>query len=104
MMGAYKPDRRGLRELGKSPEMSALCVAAAEYGREWAKRLPVEGPPGRVAEYRAGFRVEAAPVTVAGERRAGALLINDSEVERIFGGRNKTLGRAIAQIEGVTIR
>lgn len=103
-MTAYKPDRRGLRELGKSPEMSRVCVEAAERGMEWAKRLPVEGPPDRLAEYRAGFRVEASPVTVAGEQRAGALLINDSDVERIFGGRNKTLARAVAQIEGATIR
>lgn len=100
---SYKPDRRGLRELSRSKEMQRVCVAAAERGKEWAQRLPVEGPQHLVDEYRAGFRTEPAMVTVSGEQRAGALLINDSSVERIFGTRNRTLYRAIAQIEGVSI-
>lgn len=99
----YVPDRRGLRELGNSKEMSKLCQRAAEHGRQWALRVPLDGPSRLVGEYRAGFRVEPDTVTVRGEPRAGALLINDSAVERIFGTRNRTLYRAIAQIEGAKI-
>lgn len=99
----YQPDRRGLRELARSKEMSKVCVAAAEHGREWAQRVPLEGPSRLVGEYRAAFRVQPEMVTVRGEQRAGALLINESSVERIFGTRNRTLYRAIAQIEGARI-
>lgn len=100
----YVPDRRGLRELSASQTVSAACVRAAERGADWARRLPVEGPERLLHQYRAGFRVEPAKVQVGGETRSGALLINDSDVERIFGARNHVLWRAVAQIEGMQVR
>lgn len=100
----YVPDRRGLRKLSATGAVGSACVAAAERGADWARRLPVDGPEDLLSRYRAGFRVESAKVQVGGESRAGALLINDSDVERIFGGRNHVLWRAVAQIEGLQIR
>lgn len=37
------------------------------------------------------------------KRRAGALVINDHELERVFGGRNRTLYRALGALDGVRI-
>ena len=99
----YVPDRRGLRALASSSGVGAVCVAAAEQGADWARRLPVEGPEKLLTQYRKGFRVEPARLQVGSETRAGAMLINDSDVERIFGARNRVLWRAVAQIEGVKI-
>ncbi|MGO3895355.1 hypothetical protein [Brevibacterium aurantiacum] len=100
----YVPNRKGLRELSSSQAVGAACATAAERGADWARRLPVEGPERLLSQYRAGFRVEPSKVQVGGETRAGALLINDSDVERIFGARNHVLWRAVAQIEGLVIR
>lgn len=101
---SYKPDRSGMRKLARSPQMQQVVVAATNRGMEWAKRVPVNGPSRLLPEYRAGFRVEPTTVVVGGESRVGALLINSSDVERIFGARNRVLYRAIAQIEGVQVR
>ncbi|WP_309132639.1 hypothetical protein [Brevibacterium sp.] len=100
----YKHDRKGFAKMANGPEVQDICVRAAGVGETWARRLPVEGPPEKLPEYRSGFRVEPAKVQVGSEVRAGALLINDSDVERIFGARNHVLYRAVAQIEGAFIR
>ncbi|WGW12750.1 hypothetical protein LWF01_02965 [Saxibacter everestensis] len=100
----YVPDRHGMRDLAQSKPVGDACVRAAEHGAAWAKSAPLKGGPSdRISEYRAGFKAMPAKVVVGGETRAGAILINDSDVERIFGGRNRTLYRAINAIEGVSL-
>lgn len=88
----------GLRELGKSDAIGQVCLKAAKNGQQWAESQ--DGPP---PEYLASFGAERATVVVGNEQRAGAILFNDSELEWIFGGRSRSLYRAVSIIEGMSI-
>lgn len=101
----YTPDRKGTRQLAQSAMVGGACLAAAERVTSNARMQPIPGAdPSDLAEYRAAFRAQRADVTMVktGEKRAGAIVMNDHRMERIFGGRNSVLYNALRSIDGVT--
>lgn len=92
----YTPDRKGLREIGKSAAMSNAMVDATRPGQRWAEdNAPVDS-----GEYRDSFEVVPAEVDVAGEARAGAKLVNTSGHALAVEGRDRIMQQAVNQIEG----
>lgn len=98
-----------MASLAQSADVASICMAAARRVEQSARAMP---PPriGKHADrrgYQAAFRSEPRMVELQKvretKRRAGALVINDHELERVFGGRNRTLYRALGALDGVRI-
>lgn len=85
----YRPDPDGMRELARSPEMSALCVEEAQRGASWANTIDPDG------------KYVAAPATVpagwSNESRAGAEVTQTAYSH--VGPRERVLVRAVNMIE-----
>lgn len=73
----YRPDSAGLRELGRSAEVSSLCLDAAQRGAAWANQADPAGtyvatraavPAGWDNQYRSGARVEQTEFSRVGPR------------------------------------
>lgn len=102
----YVPDRKGTLELAQSEPVGRACATAGQAVVDAAKAVPVPGFSGRQVEsYRSAFGVKRADVTMkSGERRAGAIVYNDHELEHVFGGRSRALYSAIQALDGVSVR
>jgi hypothetical protein len=76
----YKPDRAGVGELLRGPEMRAFVHRVAEEAIPFAVSISPDAPPYGVG-YRDAFRVDddLEKVTVRGGRRAVARIVNDSD-------------------------
>lgn len=71
MFGNYKPDTRGLAQIGQDPKLGAVCLATAMAGAAIANQVD---PAGRYSA--------STQTVVAGwrnERRAGAVISQTSE-------------------------
>lgn len=102
----YTPDRNGVREFAQSDAIGNACFQAGKAVEAAARAVPVPGAAGsRLAAYRDSFGTERADVTMvrSGEKRAGAIVFNDYELERVFGGRSRALYSAIQAIDGMEI-
>lgn len=90
-MSSYVPDPAGLRELGRSLELQAAVLAAAERGRTAAAAMD---PRGR-------YSVRPAPVTAGyrDETRAGAVLEDTGSDALGRERKNQTLQRVVPIIE-----
>lgn len=86
----YRPDSAGLRELGRSAEVSSLCHSAAQRGAAWANQAD---PAGKYVATRA-----AVPAGWDNQYRSGAR-VEQTEFSSI-GPRDRVLVRAINIIEG----
>lgn len=97
-MASYKPDRRGMRELGMSAVVGDAMVAAAEKGRAWAEA----NAPRDSGEYAGSFEVARATVQAgwSNEDRAGAVLYNTAPHGGVVEWRDHVLSRAVNAIEG----
>jgi hypothetical protein len=76
----YRPDRQGIGELLRGPEMRTLVHRVAEEAVPFAVSISPDAPPYGVG-YRDAFRVEddVAKVTRRGGPRAVSRIVNDSE-------------------------
>jgi hypothetical protein len=71
----YKPDRRGFSEMASQASIGQAMVDAAQRGASYAESIsPVE-----TGEYKGSFHVRPAIVGEGLNRRAGAILENDSD-------------------------
>lgn len=105
----YRENKAGMASLAQSAGIASICMAAARRVEQSARAMP----PPRIRDaadrrgYQAAFRSEPRMVEMAKaretRRRAGALVINDHELERVFGGKNRTLYRALGALDGVKI-
>lgn len=102
----YEENPKGVRELAQSEPIGQACATAGQKVLAAARAVPVPGFSGRqVASYRDSFGVKRADVTMkSGERRAGAIVYNDHELEHVFGGRSRALYSAIQALDGVSVR
>lgn len=97
MANHFRVNRAGMSRITRTMGGDA-CESAAQRGLRWAQaHAPVE-----TGEYRRSFEVESAEVTVSGQRRKGARLVNTSDhawaVEWGTGGKH-ILARAADEIE-----
>lgn len=107
----YTRKAQGTRELMNSADIQRGMVRAAEVVCKAARDLPTPPKVGSHRarrEYQEAFRVEPNTVKkVKGARgaapRGAALVINDHELERLFGARNRTLYRALDALKGVRL-
>lgn len=70
MFRRYKPDPKGLREIGRDPRLGAVCQAVAEQGSALANQLDPDG------NYQASRRTVTAGWR--NESRAGAVISQTS--------------------------
>lgn len=74
MASRFKVNKAGMRKITRTMG-GAACQAGAERGKKWAEA----NSPVRTGEYQGSFEVVPADVTVAGETRKGARLVNTSD-------------------------
>lgn len=79
-MADYKPDRRGLREIGMSSGVQQASVEAAERGKAYAEAMA----PRDSGTFARSFRVRPETVNAgrSNEPRAGAVLENTAPYAR----------------------
>lgn len=105
----YRPNRKGVRELAASADIQNGMVRAAEIVKAAAEDMPVirRGTNAQRRGYVKAFKVVPNKAKVRGgmgaQPRAAAMVINDHEMERLFGGRSRTLYRALGALKGVVI-
>lgn len=102
----YVPDRRGVQQLAQSAAVGNACYRAGAAVEAAARAVPVTGASAsQVSSYRSRFGTRRADVTMAksGERRAGAFVFNDHDLEHLFGGRSRALYSALQAIDGVVV-
>ena len=106
----YRPNRKGVAELAASADIQNGMVRAAEIVKAAAESTPVlrRGTNAQRRGYAASFKVVPNKAKVRGgvgaRPRGAAMVINDHEMERLFGGRSRTLYRALDALNGVTIQ
>lgn len=106
----YKENPKGVLELAQSNAVGEACYRAGKLVEQAARAVPVPGASDRaVNNYRSRFATKRADVMMAGwkgrpERRAGAIVYNDHELEHVFGGRSRALYSAIQALDGVSVR
>lgn len=105
----YRANPKGMIELATSRSVQNACLEGARIVESAARNIPVtaQGSEFDKRAYRASFRTVPAKVELARSRkspvRGGALVINDHEMERYFGGSSRTLYKALGALNGVKI-
>lgn len=102
----YVPDRNGTLAIAQSAAVGSACYRAGLKVQAAAEAVPVPSATGRqLAAYRAAFGTRRGDVTMArsGERRAGAFVFNDHQLEQVFGGRSRALYSALRAVDGVDV-
>jgi hypothetical protein len=104
MSTSFDRSRSLVRDLANTTAMSAAMVATAKVGQNWAEgNAPRSGLPKKpgTAVYADSFEVQAVDLTVDGQTRKGAALVNTaphaSAVEWVNGAH--VLARAVDAIE-----
>lgn len=86
----YRPDNKGMRELGQSRVVGDACMEAARRGASWANSM----------DRRGSYRAErvTVPAGWSNEPRAGAM-VSQTKPSGV-GPRDRVLVRAVSVIEG----
>lgn len=106
MAVTVKMDNQGMSQFARSRQIQDVLMSAADRVESSARSIPIEGNPSDVNGYRAAFDTRRTTAKVRGGKggdRAAAMVINDHDMESIFGGRNRTLYRALDALKGVKI-
>ncbi len=105
----YRANPKGMIELATSRKVQNACLEGARVVESAARNIPVtaKGSESDKRAYRASFRTVAARVELKQSKhsrfRGGALVINEHELERYFGGSSRTLYKALGALNGVKI-
>lgn len=93
----YTPDHKGTQRILNTPAMSRVAMDAATSGARFARSIS----PHETGAYKASFRVEPITVTIKGQSRPAARIVNTSghaqAVEWGKGG-HKVLGRTLEEL------
>lgn len=106
----YVINRSGTAALARSADMARICEAAGRRVERSARAMPVArvGKRSDRAAYQDSFKTVQRSVHLSKAKdtkdRAGALVINDHHLERVFGSRNHTLYRALSALNGVRVQ
>lgn len=96
MSGFYRPDREGMADLMRSPEIAGHVERVAKEGARVAEQIaPVES-----GTYAAGFEVESGHEVIAGERRAASRIVNRVPYAAAVENADRVLRRVADVIEG----